>query len=170
MKLIVAVDKNWGIGKKNDLLFRLPLDMQFFRQKTKEKTVVMGYNTLLSFPDSKPLKNRVNVVLAPDGVERDDCTIVHSLAELSDELSKHNSDDVFVVGGAMFYRTMYPYCERAFITKVDADGGAEVFFDNLDNLKNWSVEEESRTFETNGYNIRFLTYINNSPLSFDKLK
>lgn len=170
MKLIVAVDKKWGIGKKNDLLFRLPLDMQFFRQKTAEKIVVMGYNTLLSFPQSKPLKNRINIVLAPEGVNREDCTIVHSLAELSVELSKHNSDDVFIVGGAMFYRTMYPFCDEAYITKVDADGFAEVFFDNLDNLDNWKIKDESEVFETNGYNIRFLTYKNSAPLSLDKLK
>ena len=69
MKAIVAVDKKWGIGKNNDLLFSLPEDMKFFREKTSGKTVCMGYNTLLSFPGSKPLKNRVNIVLAPDGVK-----------------------------------------------------------------------------------------------------
>ncbi len=160
MKAIVAVDKKWGIGKKNDLLFSLPEDMKFFREKTAGKTVCMGYNTLLSFPNSKPLKNRVNIVLAPDGVERDDCIIVHTLEQLSSELAKYNSEDVFVIGGAMFYKTMLPYCSEVLVTKVDADGGAEVFYENLDNLANWSCVYIGEEIETNGYKIRFTTYKN----------
>ncbi len=166
MKAIVAVDKKWGIGKKNDLLFSLPEDMKFFREKTAGKTVCMGYNTLLSFPNSKPLKNRVNIVLAPDGVERDDCVIVHTLEELSVELNKYNGEDVFVIGGAMFYRTMLPYCSEVLVTKVDADGGAEVFYENLDNLPNWNCVSTSDEIETNGYKIRFTTYKNSDVKTF----
>ena len=77
MKAIVAVDKKWGIGKKNDLLFNLPLDMKFFRETTAGTTVCMGYNTLLSFPNSKPLPKRKNVVLCPEGIERDDAASHH---------------------------------------------------------------------------------------------
>lgn len=166
MKLIVAVDKNWGIGKKNDLLFSLPLDMKFFREKTANKVVIMGYNTLLSFPQSKPLKNRTNVVLAPETVGRDDCIVVHSLDELKTVLAQYDTNDVFVIGGAMFYRTMYPYCDEAYITRVDADGGAEVFFDNLDNLDNWTRTNISKPLETNGYTIQFTCYKNSRPLKF----
>ena len=67
MQLIVAVDKFWGIGKNNDLLFSLKEDMKFFRQTTLGKTIVMGYNTLMSFPFSKPLPKRKNIVLTSDG-------------------------------------------------------------------------------------------------------
>ena len=52
MKAILHCDKKWGIGKKNDLMFRLPKDMKFFRSTTLNKIVVMGSNTLLYFPDS----------------------------------------------------------------------------------------------------------------------
>ena len=159
MKAIVAVDKKWGIGKNNDLLFSLPEDMKFFREKTKDKTVCMGYNTLLSFPGSKPLKNRVNIVLAPEGVERDDCIIVHTLEELSKTLKAY--DNVFVIGGAMFYRTMLPYCEEIFVTKVDADGEATVFYPNLDELEGFEMIYESESIESNGLNIKFTTYKNN---------
>ena len=62
IKAIVHVDKNWGIGKGNDMMFSLPLDMKFFRETTMGKVVCMGYNTLLSLPNSKPLKNRTNIV------------------------------------------------------------------------------------------------------------
>ena len=166
MKLIVAVDKNWGIGKRNGLLFSLPEDMKFFREKTNGKVVCMGYNTLLSFPGSKPLKNRVNIVLAPEGVTRDDCIVVYSLDELFEELKKYDTDDIFVIGGGMFYRTMYPYCDKAYITKVDADGGAEVLFDNLDQLDNWSYEVISDKICSNGYEFYFTLYTNSKPLKF----
>ncbi len=166
MKTIVAVDKKWGIGKKNDLLFSLPEDMKFFRATTLNKVVVMGSNTLKSFPNGNPLKNRTNIVLYPGGEKRDDCIIVDSLDELRVELKKYNTDDVFIIGGAMFYKTMLPYCSEALITKVDADGGAEVFYENLDSLDNWSMVSKSDTIETNGYNISFTTYKNSDVKDF----
>ncbi len=166
MKLIVAVDEKWGIGKKNGLLFSLPQDMKFFRQTTLNKVVCMGYNTLLSFPNSKPLKNRINIVLAPSEVERDDCIVCHTLEEMFAEIKKYDTDNVFVIGGGMFYRTMYPYCNEAYITKVLADGNAEVFFDNLDNLENWSYEIISQTFEHENIKFYFTLYKNSKPIEF----
>ncbi len=159
MKAIVAVDLKWGIGKNNDLLFHLKKDMAFFREKTMGKVVVMGGNTLLSFPGSKPLKNRTNIVIS-DVFTRDDCICVASMDELKAELKKHNTDDMYVIGGAMMYRTMLPYCDTVYVTKVNADGGAEVFYENLDLLPNWYVEEEGEPQEDNGYEIRFTTYKN----------
>ena len=166
MKLIVAVDNKWGIGKRNGLLFSIKEDMRFFKEKTDGKVVCMGYNTLLSFPGSKPLKNRVNIVLAPEGVKRDDCIVVYSLPELFKELKKYPSDDVFVIGGGMFYKTMYPYCDEAYITKVIADGGAEVFFDDLDKLDNWSCERISDNLVSDGIEFYFTLYKNKKPLSY----
>ena len=166
MKAIVAVDKNWGIGKKNDLLFSLPADMAFFRKTTLNKVVVMGSNTLKSFPNGNPLKNRTNIVLFPGGEKRDDCTIVDSMEELKVELKKYNPDEVFIIGGAMFYKTMLPYCSEVLVTKVDADGSAEVFYENLDKLSNWSCVYESETEETNGLNIKFTTYRNSDVKEF----
>lgn len=166
MKAIVAVDKKWGIGKKNDLLFSLPADMKFFRETTLGKIVVMGSNTLKSFPSGKPLKNRTNIVLFPGGDKRDDCTIVGGMEELSAELKKYNPDDVFVIGGAMFYKTMLPYCSEVLVTKVDADGGAEVFYENLDEKPEWSCVSVSEPQETNGYTIRFTVYKNSDVKEF----
>lgn len=159
MKTIVAVDKNWGIGKKNDLLFHLSEDMKFFRRTTTGKVVVMGSNTLKSFPNGNPLKNRVNVVLYPGGEKRDDCIICDSLEEVFSVLKNYNSDDIYVVGGAMFYHTMLPYCDTALITKVDADGEAEVFFDNLDK-SGWELVKAGEPVDDNGFTIRFCEYRN----------
>lgn len=166
MRAIVAVDKKWGIGKNNDLLFRLPADMKHFREATTGKVVVMGSNTLLSFPGGRPLKDRVNVVLWPDGPQREDCVLVRSLAELFAAVASYPADDVFVVGGAMLYRTLLPYCTEVIATKVDADGGAEVFFEDLDMLENWSCEKEGEPFETNGCTCRICVYRNAAVQAF----
>ncbi len=110
MQAIIHCDRNWGIGKKNDLMFRLPKDMKFFRTTTSGKVVVMGSNTLLSFPGGKPLKNRTNIVLWPGGdtkrAEEDGFTLVQSLDELFAEISTYRADDVSVSGGAMMYHTL----------------------------------------------------------------
>lgn len=159
MREIVVVDQKWGIGKNNDLLFSLPEDMAFFRRETTGKVVVMGSNTLKSLPGGNPLKNRTNIVLFPGGEKRDDCTIVDSLDELFVELKKYPTDDIYIMGGAMFYRTMLPFCDTAFVTKVEADGEAQVFFENLDEHPDWYLAVEGEPIKsTSGYTIRFCTY------------
>ena len=162
MKTIVAVDKKWGIGKANDLLFSIPEDMKHFRETTKGKTVVMGLNTLLSFPGGKVLKNRImNIVLSDvDLPYQDGLTVCRSLDELRSEIAKYDTDDVFIIGGGMMYNQFFDSCDTAYITYVDADGEATVFFPNLDTKENWTLESESEKIETNGYEISFRTYKN----------
>ena len=166
MKSIVAVDEKWGIGRRNGLLFDIKADMRHFVQHTRGKTVVMGSNTLLSLPDGMPLKNRVNIVLNPEGDERDAQTkgyiLTRSVPELLKKVSEYPADDVYVVGGAMLYRTLLPYCDEAIVTKVRADGDAEVFYENLDKLPEWSLSEESEPVEDSGYTLTFCTYRNSS--------
>lgn len=159
MKAIVAVDKNWGIGKNNDLLFSIPEDMKFFRQTTLNKVVVMGRKTLESFPNKSPLKNRVNIVLS-SSLNKDGCIIVNNIEELKEKIKEFDGDDVFVIGGATVYKLLLPYISTALVTKVDADGGATVFFENLDKLPNWEKAKESEEIETNGYKIKFTEYKN----------
>ena len=83
MKLIAAVDKNWAIGKNNQLLVRIPMDQKFFRETTTGKVVVMGRKTLESFPNSKPLKNRTNRVHTHNkDYKVEGADVVHSQDEL----------------------------------------------------------------------------------------
>lgn len=160
MKAILHADKEWGIGKKNGLMFSIPADMKFFRETTTGNVVVMGSNTLKSFPGGNPLKNRINIVLYPDGENRDDCLIVHSLDELFAEIKKYDEDKVFVIGGAMMYKTLLPYCTEVLVTKVDAVGGADAYFENLDENPNFKLVYQSEPVETNGYTVYFTTYKN----------
>ncbi len=159
MNLIVVVDKNWGIGKNNDLLFKLKKDMKFFRETTTGKTVVMGANTFKSFPNGA-LPNRTNIVLDSSGTQHHGAICASTVVELDKVLAKFDSDDVFVIGGASFYKLMLNHCKTAYVTKVDADGNADVFFPDLDILPNWQCVEKQQPVDDCGYQITFCTYQN----------
>ena len=158
MKAIVAVDSKWGIGKNNGLLFRLPKDMAFFKQTTTGKVIVMGANTFLSFPNGA-LPNRTNIVLDDRGRNFEGTTVVTSLDALLKTVANYNPDDVFVVGGASVYKLMLPYCSEVYVTRVQADGGAEVFFPNLDEMPDWRLSAQGDEVNDNGYLLRFCTYV-----------
>jgi dihydrofolate reductase len=120
MNLIAAVDNNWAIGKNNQLLVRIPMDQKFFREMTTGKVVVMGRKTLESFPNSRPLKNRTNIVLTHNpSYEVEGAVVVHSLDELHKELEKYNSEDIYIIGGQKIYEQLVDECDVAHITKVD---------------------------------------------------
>lgn len=154
---IVCVDKNWAIGKNNDLLFHLKKDMQFFREKTTYSIVVMGENTLLSLPGRKPLKNRINIVLCPEEHEYPGFVCFHDFDELIKQL-KVLDCEIYVIGGGMLYKAMLPYYDKIYVTKVQADGNGTVFFPNLDLNKSFVITEESADIEDNSYTINFCTY------------
>lgn len=165
IKAIVHADKEWGIGKNGDMMFSLPKDMKFFRETTMGHTVVMGGNTLRSFPNQKPLKNRVNIVLSR-GQVRDDCIIVRSFDELKKEMKARKNEEIYVIGGGEIYRELLPYCDEALVTKVDAVGNADTFFPNLDEDKNFVCIAVSEPIDDNGNTIRFTTYRNTNVKSF----
>lgn len=161
MNMIAAVDKNWGIGKNNGLLDNIPEDMKFFRQTTNGKAVIMGKNTFLSFPNQKPLPNRMNIVLthdktfAPDGV-----TVCDSIDKaIAAAKSEYNDEDIFVIGGQAVYTAMESLCGRAYITKIDKEYDADRFFPILDDIPDWKVVGEEKVLTEKGFYITFVTYV-----------
>lgn len=153
MKLIVAVSKNWGIGKDGDLLFHFPEDMKFFRETTKGSIVVMGRATLDSLPGGQPLKGRVNIVLTRNReLKRDGVTFVYSIDELLREVGEK---DAFVIGGAEIYTSLLQYCDEAYVTKIDALVDADKYIPNLDELPEWKVTCESDTLIDEKTQIKF---------------
>ncbi len=168
MKAILHADREWGIGKNNALMFKIPADMQFFKATTTGNVVVMGSNTLKSFPGGKPLKDRLNIVLYPGGEKREDCIVVQSLDELFAEIKRCESagKKVYVIGGMMMYKTLLPYCEEVLVTKVDAVGGADAFFENLDKNSGFALSYEGAPLVTNGYTVRFTAYKNLNVLKY----
>ncbi len=153
MKMIAAVSADWGIGRDNSLLFSLPTDMKFFRRMTLEKTVIVGRNTLLSFPGGKPLPKRrtilVSGTICPDGVE---------VCRTVEEAAKKAGDESFVIGGEQIYRAFLPLCDTAYVTYVKSAPPADAFFPNLDEDPEWELSEESEVFEENGLEFTFRTY------------
>ena len=164
---ILSADNKWGIGKRNGLLFSLPLDMKFFRTTTSGHVVAMGENTLLSFPNSKPLKNRTHIVLSADPTHNYEGVInVHSFEDFLKTIKeKALNEDVYIIGGASIYNQMIPYVDKVLLTKVNEDGGAEVFFHNLDEDPNFECVEMGEPLIENGHEIRFTTYVNKNKKS-----
>lgn len=144
MNLIVNADKNWGIGKNNELLVQIPNDMKMFRSTTIGNVVVMGRKTLESFPNGKPLPKRTNIVLTKNkNYAAKGAIVVHSKEELLEELKKYPEEDIFVIGGESIYRMLLPYCTTAYVTRTDYAYDADTYFPNLDELPEWKLVEES---------------------------
>lgn len=144
MNLIAAVDQNWAIGNKNQLLVKIPADQKFFRETTTGKVVVMGRKTLESFPNGMPLKNRTNIVLTRDkNYKVKDAIVLHSLKALREELKKYPSEDIYVIGGETIYRQLLEDCDVAHITKIDFAYDADAYFPNLDELPEWRITADS---------------------------
>ena len=145
MNIIFSADRNWAIGNKNELLIRIPEDMKQFRAKTTGNVVVMGRKTLESFPNQKPLKDRVNIVISTrKDYEVEGATVVHSIEEALKELQKYPTEQVYIIGGGKIYREFLPYCDTAYVTYIDHAYAADTFIPNLDEMQDeWEMVEES---------------------------
>lgn len=159
MNLIVNADKNWGIGKNNELLVHIPNDMKMFRQTTTGKVVVMGRKTLESFPNGMPLPNRTNIVLTTDqDYKAKGAIVIHSKEELLEELKKYPKEDIFIIGGESVYRMMLPYCTTAHVTKTDYAYDADTWFPNLDEMPDWKITAEGEEETYFDIEYQFLKY------------
>lgn len=144
MNLIVAVDSNWAIGNKNELLIRIPNDHKHFREETTGKVVVLGRKTLETFPQGQPLKNRTNIILSRDkNYKVKDAIVVHSVEELLEELKNYADEDIYIIGGDSVYRQMLPYCNVAHVTKIEHAYDADAYFTNLDEDPDWQITADS---------------------------
>ena len=122
IKLISAVDKNYGIGYKNDLLLRISEDMNRFRELTDGHFVVMGRKTFQSLP--RALENRVNVVLTRN-VEfphSPDVFIMDSVEHIINHYNSGDQDkDIWVIGGSGVYQKFLPYADEVYLTHIDKE-------------------------------------------------
>ncbi len=159
MNLIVAVDENWGIGKDNELLYRISADMKNFRAVTMGHVLVLGRKTLESFPGKKPLPKRTHIVLtANKAYEAEGVTLCHSLEELPAVLANYEDDDIFVIGGGSIYEQLLPQCKKAYITKIYDKFSADTYFPNLDEKPEWTLTEKGEVQEENGVKFSFDIY------------
>ncbi len=161
MNFIVAVTKNYAIGRKNQLLFHLPSDLKYFKEKTTGKVVIMGDRTYLSLP-KRPLPNRTNIVLTLDkNFKANGAIVVFNLKELFEKIKQFQPDDVFVCGGASIYNQLAKYCHKAYITKIDkVVEDADAFVTNIEELSNWKKISSTESKTENGLDFRFEVFEN----------
>ena len=144
MNMIVTADDNWAIGHRGKTLVNIPSDEKFFREITVGKVVVMGRKRLDSFSQGKPLPHRTNIFLSADPRFRSkDALVVRSMEALMEELKKYPSEDIYVIGGGSVYRQLLPYCDLIHVTRVHHRFQADVWFPNLDEMKDWKITADS---------------------------
>lgn len=157
IQFIVAYDRNKFIGKDNDLPWRLPADLAYFKRITMGSTIVMGRKTFESI--GKPLPGRRNVIVTKQkDYNVDGCEVIHSI----DEIQKWN-EDCFVIGGASIFEQAMPIADRLFITYIDEEFEGDTLFPPID-ISNWSLisEEKGPKNEKNPYDYYFQVYKRNS--------
>jgi len=175
MQMILSADEAWGIGKGNQLLFRIPPDMRYFKDKTMGGAVIMGRKTWESLPDGKPLDGRINIVLTgnPGSIKVDakglstgtEPLLCTNLTELSVVLEKLpvGPDRAWVIGGAEIFRLLMPYCREAYITRfLTTDQDADRRMEDLDKAENWIKVAEGAVEEWEGLRYRFDRYENSN--------
>jgi len=160
LKMIVAADNNWAIGKNNGLIYNLKQDMKHFKSTTEFSIVVMGYKTFLSLPKQKPLKNRINVVLCSEGHDAPGCIVYHDFDEMIHDITiAAEIVDVYIIGGATLYAKTIDYVDEVILTKIDAScEDATAFFPDLNKKNNFEIVYNSVTINDNSYNTRYMIY------------
>ena len=158
MIAIAAVDTNWGIGYRGELLEHIPEDMKNFRALTTGKTVIYGRKTLETFPHGRPLPKRENIILSRNkDLVVEGATVIHSIEELK-ELLPENTDDYIVIGGDSIYHALLPLCDTAVITKIEKEHEADAWFDDLDKDPDWHCTERGEDKEYEGITFHFDRY------------
>jgi dihydrofolate reductase len=150
MKAIVAVDKNWSIGKDNQLLFKIPEDMKFFRNLTTGNIVVMGSKTFESI--GKPLPNRVNMILTRLPRKYGDIENVEAYSKDDMErilrLEKHVP--IFIIGGESVYNLFIDEVDEIYVTKLEKEYDADKHFINLEADHRFKKAEDLQNGEYEG--------------------
>ncbi|MCH3943632.1 MAG: dihydrofolate reductase [Atopobiaceae bacterium] len=160
MNAIVAITKDWGIGRDGSLLVRNKADMARFARLTTGGIVIMGRLTLESFPGAKPLKNRRNIVLShDDGLVVDGAEVVSGTGELLRLLEHKDQSRIWVIGGESVYRQLLPYCDRVYLTLNETLLPADARFPELDKDPEWKVaKREAGGITADGVSFEFVTY------------
>ena len=162
---IACIDQNYGIGKNNELLVRIPEDMKHFKKLTNNGSIIMGHKTYDTLP-KKPLPDRTNIVITTK-VKRPkpqkDGSIFSDMEHIKTWLSNENvikeNNGIYVIGGGIIYSQLLPYCERIYLTKVlHSYENVDTYFPNIDNMSEWEMTEESEVKEHNGIKYQFCIY------------
>ena len=136
LSLIAAIGRNRELGKDNQLIFRIPEDMQYFKDTTMGHRVLMGRKTWGSLPGKLP--GRTNIVVSRNPVTGADVS-VSDLKQFIEE-NRDTPEEIFVIGGGMVYFETLPYAKHLYLTEVDATAEADSWFPAFD-TEDWEREE-----------------------------
>jgi len=156
ISIIAAASTNNVIGKDNKLIWRLPADMRFFKNKTLGHHVIMGRKTYESM--MKPLPDRINIVISTDeNYTAEGCIVVHSLKDAL--LKAIGNSETFIIGGAEIYRQAMALATRIYLTRIHSTFDGDAFFPDIDETR-WLLTERKdfEADEKNPYSYSFLTY------------
>jgi dihydrofolate reductase len=129
ISMIAAIGKNNELGKDNDLIWHIKEDLQFFKEKTMHKPIVMGYKTLESLP--KLLPGRKHIVLTRRDLKLDpEIIILHSKEELLEYAITHQ-EELMIIGGASIYNQMIDDADTMYLTEIDAEADADCYFPEI---------------------------------------
>lgn len=157
ISIIVAIARNYAIGKDNKLLWHISNDLKRFKRITQGHPVIMGKKTFESLPKA-PLPNRTNIVLTDiPGEKTEGCTMAYSIEEALELCG--NEQESFVIGGGSVYRQFLPYANKLYITKINKDFEGDTFFPEI-NEKEWQLIErlDENDDPQNEFTYSFLTY------------
>ena len=155
VSLIAAMDRRRGIGKDNQLPWRLPADLKRFRELTTGHHIITGRKTFESI--GKPLPGRTTIIITRNqDYSAEGCFVVHSLADALALAGSRGEQEVFVIGGAEIYAQALPQADRLYLTLVDVEVEANAFFPAFDK-KDWILVEE-QIFAKNEQNSIATTY------------
>ena len=154
LSLIVAVDRNSGIGINNTLPWRLPEDLAFFKRVTSGHAIIMGRKTFDAI--GRPLPNRRNIVVTRNPAWE------HAGVETANSLDQAveiaGEGEVFIIGGAQIYRDAINHADRLIVTEIDAAFACDAFFPPIDPAQ-WQVESrETHHSDSNGWDYSFVMY------------
>lgn len=153
LSMIAAVSSDLGLGKDNDLLWRLPADQKFFRQTTLGHPIVMGGNTYRSL--GRPLPGRENIILSHQKVDEPNATSFSNFNELIKYLSTL-AGEKFIIGGATLYEKFLPLADKIYLTEIEDTEPADVFFPQFD--KNDYTAKVLAEHEQDGIKFRMVEY------------
>ncbi len=154
LSMIAAVGKNLELGYQNQLLCHLPADLKYFKEKTSGSPVIMGDRTWESLP-KKPLPNRRNIVITLDKTAQfSDCEVVHSVEEAMQLVECEKES--FIIGGATIYSLFINRIGKLYLTRIDSEFTADVYFPAI-KPDDWALVEESylEKDDKNPYNLTF---------------
>ncbi|NCB12485.1 MAG: dihydrofolate reductase [Erysipelotrichia bacterium] len=139
ISMIVAYGKNWEIGLNNEMLWHISEDFKNFKTITSGHHILMGRKTFESI--GKPLPNRTSLVLSNSGFEQEGVHTFNDVQEAFNFARANAEEELFIIGGANIYETLFPYVDKMYLSEVDFEGVADAFLKPID-FSTWDLAQE----------------------------